>query len=172
MMNSVLTKLLGAFVMFSGLFSMTRSALAQGEQTDYNIHGASCVPEIETTNVSYGQYGITNLSSTSSLLVRCPLTVPYQDYTSITMIVNGYNRNANTPSICTVETTCASGGCVFSVPVSLSGNQNFPLQEQNTIYPNSGANETFFASCEIAPYTTSGYSWITELTFDTTVGAE
>jgi hypothetical protein len=153
---------------FFGSFAVASSASA----TTYALHGSSCVPLSPTGNVTYNQNGISNNSTTSSLAVNCPITVneDLAPFTQIKMILDGYNRNSSVSSSCTVSATDRNGLSPVNGQAFLTGNHSGSL-EASPVTINLGTSvfySTFYVTCVIAPRTSSGGSWITEVSLFTT----
>lgn len=133
---------------------------AKSAMADSRMYPASTCYPLDPVEATYN-YGYSNLSTTSSATIICPL-VRLQDtspWTSITASL--YDRNSSSEVSCEVWTSNRDGtGGVFT-PIASSGN-SASVQNVSVTASNSWANATsqVVIKCIIPPYTGSGASHV------------
>jgi hypothetical protein len=162
-MNKSICKLLIACAMSSGWLTIAGTASASGPS--YAIQGNSCFPSNgDYSTVTYSpQYGIGNTSTSQSLAVNCPITGDIGPVGQFSLYLQGYNRNASSATSCTVVITDKTGSDKYQGTASLTGNVGWA--GKSVIVDADGKVGPFFLQCQIAPRTSSGNSYVTEVIF-------
>lgn len=106
----------------------------------YNLHGNSCFSTTPGLVGNISNTGIWNSSSSTAMVVSCPLQIPDRAYTQQYIGIAAYNRNSSGPVSCTFGMISDDGKGVTSATATIVGTgadvkyasaRNFPSATQN-----------------------------------------
>ena len=123
------------------------------------MHGGSCYSITSGLSANVTQFGV-NAGSTA-LNVVCPLLLPAQNYVSMTLEVEGYNRSSSDHVSCSIFGTDTSGNQLVGGAATLSSNMQ-AVQIQ-TVTISTPASPMPLVSCHLPAQTASGFSHVTNL---------
>lgn len=83
---------------------------ASAAYVEYVIQGNSCVSVTPGISPTYNQYGAYNNSTSTAMMLSCPIAFANHNYTSGYIQVAGYTRNTSDPVFCNYAGTDAVGG--------------------------------------------------------------
>jgi hypothetical protein len=155
--------LVGCLAVFCGTFGFVRPALAT-TYLQYQMQGDSCFYQDGSggSTPSYSPYGVTNTSSSYTTYVFCPIMLPSQNYTYGYIFIVGYNRNSTYSTSCNLLATTAEGTNYQVATATMSGNSS-SYNDASTSLTVANSATYFFLTCQIAPSTSSGQSYVSSI---------
>jgi hypothetical protein len=145
-----------------GLFFAFASS---GYAADVLYHGSLCNTTLLTTapaaQIVYNQWGVANISSSSSLTVNCGGVVAFTGAGGIQGVyVHVYDRNGSQNVVCTLRTV-ALDGTPTAIRTASSSFSSASVQFLDISPPAVQILTTINIECTIPPSTASGFSHVT-----------
>jgi hypothetical protein len=141
-----------------GLFFAFASS---GYAADVLYHGSFCNTTDPAAQVVYNQWGVANISSSSSLTVNCGGVVAFTGAGGIQGVwVSVYDRNGSQNVVCTLRTVAIDGTPTATRSASSSFSSPYVLF-LDISPPAVQILTTFNIQCTIPPSTASGISHVT-----------
>lgn len=131
----------------------------------YQFHGNSCISATAGISGLNTQFGVYNPSSTTTMVVSCPINVPMMAYYDAFIGISAYSRNTATQVSCTLGATTDDGWNLSTGTAKVTNNS--PNLQYATARMTPPAGEpSFFLNCRIPPTTASGNSYLTTVYFN------
>jgi hypothetical protein len=131
---------------------------AEAATVYYNLHGNSCFSTTPGLVGGLSNTGVWNPSSTSSMVVSCPLQIPDKAYTQQYIGIAAYNRNSNGPVSCTFSMIGDDGKGVTSATATIVGSGADVRYASARNYP-AATHGNPSLTCRIPPLPAGGGSF-------------
>lgn len=129
---------------------------------DFLIHGNSCVSTTPGVSPIYTQWGPYNPSSTSAMMLSCPVPFPNHNYTSGYMQVSAWTRNTGDQVFCNYAGTDNYGGNLTYVQAKVPYSGGGPNLGTASLYL-TNSSDFLYVTCHIPMATGNGYSYLSTI---------
>jgi hypothetical protein len=135
---------------------------ASAAYVEYVIQGNSCVSATPGMTPGYTQNGPYNSSTTTPMMLSCPIPFANHNYTSGYIQVSGYTRNTSDPVYCNYASTDNYGNNRALVQGKVNYNGNAGNIGGASLYTNS-PTAFLYVTCHLPVATANGVSHLSSV---------